>query len=79
MKNIISNVYVLSPFDLKLLVEFYTDASQISGLAYLRVKLGEGNKKSVIQCWMTALTPAQENYSTTDLELFSIVWAVHII
>ena len=55
----------------------YTDASRLRGLAYILVQpKGEGKHKSVILYGSTVLSATQANYSTTELELLAILWAL---
>ena len=73
----IGKVDFLSPFDISLPLEMYTDASRLGGLAYILVQpKGEGKHRSIIQCGSTALTAAQQNYSTTELDLLAILWGL---
>ena len=67
----------LLPFDISFVLEMYTDASRLGGLAYILVKpKGDWKHKAIIQCGSTALTAAQANYSTTELELLAILWGL---
>ena len=77
IKEVISKVDFLSPFDITLPLEMYTDASCLGGLAYVLFQpKGEGKQRAVIQCGSTALTETQRNYSTTELELLGVLWGL---
>ena len=52
-----------------------TDASRLHGLGFVLMQ-HRGNKNAVIQCGSRSLSSAEKNYSTLELELTAIVWAI---
>ena len=55
----------------------YTDAARIGGMGYILIQEEElSEKKFLIATGSTRLSKAQRGYSTTELELAAIVWAV---
>ena len=52
-----------------------TDASRLHGLGFVLMQHRE-DKTAVIQCGSRSLSPAEKNYSTLELELAAIVWAI---
>lgn len=71
-----SSPLLVQPFDMTLETEILTDASRLFGLGYILVQRG-GEKLRVIQCGSKALTGAQSRYSTVELEMLGVQWAVH--
>ena len=70
IKEFIGNVDFLSPFDISLPLELYTDASKLGGLAYILTQpKREGKQKAIIQCGSKALSSTQANYSVMEHEL----------
>ena len=53
-----------------------TDASRLHGLGFVLMQHRE-DKTTVIQCGSRSLSSAEKNYSTLELELTAIVWAIH--
>ena len=52
-----------------------TDASRLHGLGFVLMQQ-HNDKTKVIQCGSRSLSPAEKNYSTLELELTAITWAV---
>ena len=78
-KQILTSPMMVKPFDPALRTGLLTDAARLYGLGYilLQWKQGEEEKTRIIQCGSFALTPAQRNYSTIELEFLAIVRAIH--
>ena len=77
MKNQLSEPAILSPFDKDRNTYLYTVAEGMGGMGYILIQEEEGSKKKLfISTGSTRLPKAQKRYSTTELELAAIVWAV---
>ena len=66
---------VLCAFNTEKPVTIYTDAST-KGLAYAAVQTGDDGKEHVIAYGGRALSKAQERYTTSELEIMSVVLAL---
>ena len=76
MKEVVCIVQFLQPFDIRKELEIFTEASKEGGLGLVLCQPGQGRAKAGIQCGSTSLTPAQTNYSVTEIELLAILWAL---
>ena len=65
----------MSPFDRNRSTFLYTDADRKGGMDYVLIQEEEG-KKFLISTGSTRLIKAQNGYSTTEIELAALVWAV---
>ena len=76
-RQILSSDAVVRPFDLNAKTELITDASRL-GFGYVLLQRPLSNPKvtNLITCGSTSLSSAQKNYSTLELELNAIVWAM---
>ena len=72
IKHTLKKLLTLSPFDPKHLSYIFTDASK-QGIGFVLMQ-AEKNKWHFIRCSSRTLTPAQQCYSTYDLELLAIVF-----
>ena len=75
-KDVLTSAPVLQPFDFRLPVELFSDASRHFGLGYLLVQRKKDNGLALIDCQSRSVTPTESRYSITELELLGIVWAV---
>lgn len=76
-KKILSSDAVVRPFDLEAKTELVTDASRLGlGYALLQRPKNKPDSVNLINCGSTSLSDAQHNYSTLELELNAITWAV---
>ena len=58
----------LRPFDPNLKCVVLTDASRVHGLGFLLLQEDQDSMKRIIKCGSVSLTPAERNYSVTELE-----------
>ena len=65
----------LNHFNTSWPTQLVTDASRLHGLGFVLLQAKDGITK-VIQCGSRSLSPAERNYSTLELELTAIVWAI---
>ena len=65
----------LNHFDPSWTTRLITDASRLHGLGFVFMQ-HSGEKTKIIQCGSCSLSNAEKNYSTLELELTAIVWAV---
>ena len=65
----------LNHFDISWPTQLVTDASRLHGLGFALMQSKAGATK-VIQCGSRSLSQTEKNYSTLELELTAIVWAV---
>jgi hypothetical protein len=72
-KLITSPVLIYPDFEKEFIL--YTDASKIALGAILHQK-GDDGKEHVIAYENKTLSPAEQNYTTTELECLAVVWAV---
>ena len=75
-KEILTSDMLVKPFDPALKTGLLTDASRLHGLGYILLQWGTDNTTRIVQCGSFALTPAQKNYSTIELEFLAIVRAM---
>ena len=77
-KDILTSPAVVKPFDPGLKTGLLTDASRLNGLGYLLLQWPreQPERTQIVQCGSFALTPAQRNYSTIELEFLAIVRAM---
>ena len=75
-KEILTSDMLVKPFDPALKTGLLTDASRLHGLGYILLQWGAANETRIVQCGSFALTPAQKNYSTIELEFLAIVRAM---
>ena len=76
MKKVVGSVQFLQPFNIRKELEIFTDASKEGRLSFVLCQPGQGKGKAVTQCGSASLTPAQANYSVTEIELLVILWAL---
>ena len=74
IKLTLKQLLTLSPFDPKRLSFIFTDASK-QGIGFVLMQ-SERNKWHFVRCSSSTLTPAQQCYSTYDLELLAITFAL---
>ena len=74
-KRILTSDAMVKPFNPELPTGLLTDASRLYGLGYILLQW-EDKKTRIIQCGSFALTPAQKNYATIELEFLAIVRAL---
>ena len=74
-KKILTSDAMVKPFDPNLPTGLLTDASRLHGLGYILLQW-EDKKTRIVQCGSFALTPAQKNYATIELEFLAIVRAL---
>ena len=65
----------LRPFDPNLKCIVLTDASKIHGMGFLLLQEDQEGTKRIIKCGSVSLTPAQRNYSVTELEGLAVWYA----
>ena len=75
LKSEMMNTLSLNHFDQTWETRLITDASRLNGLGFVLTQWKE-NQVKVIQCGSRSLSPAERNYSTLELELTAIVWAI---
>jgi transposase InsO family protein len=66
---------LVKAFDVNLPTELLTDASRLYGFGFALVQKEPEGALRLIQCGSCALTPAQKNYATIELEASAILWA----
>ena len=73
-KRILTSPAIVKPFDPNLSTGLLTDASRLHGLGYLLLQWARDRpeKPQIVQCRSFALTTAQRNYSTIELEFLAI-------
>ena len=76
-KRILTSEMLVKPFDPDLNTGLLTDAARLHGLGYILLQWKEDKKTRIIQCGSFALTPAQRNYATIELEFLAVVRAIH--
>ena len=77
VKDLLTSDMMVKPFDRTLPTELLTDASRLNGLGYLLMQRGENGQPRIIRCGSCALTPAQKNYATIELECLAVQWAIN--
>ena len=75
LKSDLLSALSLNHFDQSWDTRLVTDASRLHGLGFVLMQ-SKGDKVKVIQCGSRSLASAEKNYSTLELELAAIVWAV---
>ena len=75
LKTGILHALSLNHFDPKWSTKLVTDASRLHGMGFALMQT-EGPSTKLIQCGSRSLTQAEGNYSTLELELAAIVWAI---
>ena len=75
VRNALSNPPIMAYFDPELPVELETDAARLKGLGYA-LKQKHGNTWKLVDCNSRFLTETESRYSTIELELLAIAWAV---
>ena len=76
MKEIITDFPIRAHFDPKLPTVLETDASRLKGMGYVLMQLDKNGKYKLIEAGSRWLTPAEQNYGMTSLELSAVNWAV---
>ena len=75
LKSELLSALALNHFNPSWSTRLITDASRLHGLGFVLMQHRE-DKTAVIQCGSRSLSPAEKNYSTLELELTAIVWAI---
>ena len=75
LKSHLVSTLSLNHFEPSWNTRIVTDASRLHRLGFVLMQF-KGEKVKVIQCGSRSLAPAEKNYSTLELELTAIVWAV---
>ena len=76
VKLLLTSDAVVKPFDPSLKTQLLTDASRLFGLGYALIQLRSDGPNSLIACGSKSLTPTQQRYSTIEIELLAVKWAV---
>jgi hypothetical protein len=74
-KSLLCSAALVKPFDAALSTELLTDASRLYGLGYALLQRELSGRPRLVQCGSCALTDAQRNYATVELEASAILWA----
>lgn len=75
VKSILCRAPTLGHFDPSLPVILQTDASRLNGLGYALMQK-QDNQIRLIQCGSRFLSPTEARYSTTEIEMLAVVWAI---
>lgn len=75
LKEALSKPPILAFYDPKLPITVHTDAARLKGLGYACLQL-HGKTWRLVQCGSRFLTDTESRYSTIELELLAIVWAM---
>ena len=75
LKKLLTSAMVVTHFDPKLPVTVLTDASRLLGLGYAMGHFINGQFK-LVTCGSKSLTPAQQRYSTIELECLAVHFAI---
>ena len=75
VKEVITDISVLSAFDPDLPLHLMCDASREGGLGYVLTEPRD-DRINILQCGLTTLSSAQMGYSIMELEILSMVWAL---
>ena len=77
-RNLVKTVAV-HHFDSRLHTKLITDASKLNGIGYILIQTSGPDSfvpLRLLQCGSRALTPAERNYATIELECLGIQWAL---
>ena len=75
-KKIIADFYFRAHLDPKLPAILETYASRLKGMGYVLMQLHKDERYKLIEAGSRWLTPAEQNYGMTSLELSAVNWAV---
>ena len=75
LKSDLLSALSLNHFDPTWNTRLVTDASRLHGLGFVLMQ-HKDDKTKVVQCGSRSLSQAEKNYSTLELELTAIVWAI---
>ena len=73
VRELLCSAGVVKPFDMALPTQLLTDASPPFGLGYALIQVEGASPLRLIQCGSCALSPAQKNYATAELEATAIL------
>ena len=76
LKSDLISALALNHFDPTWNTRLGRDASRLHGLGFVLMQ-HKDDKTKVVQCESRSLSQAEKNYSTLELELTAIVWAIH--
>ena len=68
---------ILANYTPGLPLQLETDAAQFKGLGMALWQKQPSGEWRILQCGSRHVTPAESRYSATEVDLFSVVWAVH--
>ena len=74
VKKIIADFPIRAHFDAKLPTILETDASRLKGMGYVLMQLHKDGQNKLIEAGSRWLTPAEQNYGMTSLELSAVNW-----
>ena len=77
-RTLLCSAGIVKPFDVELPTELLTDASRLFGFGFALVQIDVTGDLRLVQCGSCALTAAQKNYTTIELEASAILWAIVI-
>ena len=75
IKDIILKFPIRAHFDPNLPTILETDASRLKGMGYVLMQLHTDGQYKLIEAGSRWLTPAEQNYGMTSLELAAVNWA----
>jgi len=76
-KKILCSEMLIKTFDPQLPTEILTDASRLFGMGFALIQREQGsNAIRLITCGSCSLTPTQQNYSTTELEMLAVCYGI---
>jgi hypothetical protein len=75
VKKLLTSDMVVTHFDPSLDVVVLTDASRLHGLGFVMGHIVDGGLQ-VVMCGSKSLTPAQQRYSTVELECLGVHYAI---
>ena len=75
LKTDVLQTLSLNHFNSNWTTNLVTDASRLHGMGFVLMQTKDSSTK-VIQCGSRTLSPAERNYSTLELELAAIMWAI---
>jgi hypothetical protein len=76
IRQILTSLLVVKPFDQKLKTELLTDASRLKGLGYALIQREADGTPRLIQCNSKSLTSAERGYAVIEIEGLVIQYAV---